>query len=73
MIFITSFLWENGEVPYPLLLLFPSERGYFSTSRNKYVKNFDMLEPRTTSMLAEDSYCTPGSVGRDYSLIWRLC
>lgn len=69
MIFITSFLWENGEVPYPLVLLFPFERGHFSTSQDKYEKNFDILELRTKSVLAEDSYCTAGSVGKYYSLI----
>lgn len=70
MIFTTSLLWENGEDPYPLLLLFLFENGYFSTSWNKYVKDSDILELKPMSVLTEESYSTAGSVNRDYSLIW---
>lgn len=70
MIFITSLPWENGEDPYPLLLLFLFENGYFSTSQNKYVKDSDILDLRTMSVLTEETYATAGLVNEDYSLIW---
>lgn len=69
MIFFTSLVWEIGDVPYPFFLLFHFESGYFPTSQNKYAKGFDILELRTMPMFSEDSYSTPGSVRKDYSLI----